>query len=296
MKKTMKKQTILVTGGEGFIGSCLLHKLKSNSNYNLISLDNKSMCNNDKKRVPDGVTYINANCIDIDKFLGTTDINIIFHFGEYSRIPTSYRDIQKVIQSNVLGTAAVFAYAVERKCRFIYAATSSGLVQTADKSPYTITKDSTVRLLKELEPHIDININICYFYNVYGDGESTFHHAETVVGKFKSLFLDNKALQICGNGKQERDFTHVSDVVDGLARMLTNTTLSGTEYHFGYGKMYSILDIANAFKTEITFISERMGETKRTFANKETAYRDLKWSPKVDVLEHIQEFITKSEQ
>ena len=105
----MKKNTLIVTGGAGFVGSNLISLLLEKTKFRIISLDNyssgykKNHINNNR------VKYIKGNTKDVFKILkNPKNINAIFHFGEFSRIYQSFIDMDKCVDSNTIGSTAVF--------------------------------------------------------------------------------------------------------------------------------------------------------------------------------------------
>ena len=85
-------KNVLVTGGAGFVGSNLIKKLKeSNKELNIVSLDNY-FSGTPENHVP-GVEYFRGNTWDARKHFENRSFDTVFHFGEYSRIVQSFRDI-----------------------------------------------------------------------------------------------------------------------------------------------------------------------------------------------------------
>jgi len=106
-----EKQTVLVTGGAGMIGSRLIEILLPK--YRVVSLDNYFI--GKKENHVAGADYREGHTKDIETLCGDLDPAIIFHLGEYSRVEQSFKDVELVWQSNVEGTFRVLEFWHKRK-------------------------------------------------------------------------------------------------------------------------------------------------------------------------------------
>ena len=111
----MKKKYLVVTGGAGFVGSNLIYLLLKKTNYKIISYDNYSTGSKKNHIKNKRVLYLNAHTKDIEKKLKSKKklIKTIFHFGEFSRIYQSFKFMNKCIQSNTIGSNAVFDFCLK---------------------------------------------------------------------------------------------------------------------------------------------------------------------------------------
>lgn len=279
---------ILVIGGAGFVGSNLCKRLIEDKNT-VISLDNYSVGtrNNHIKNV----TYIKGDSKDIEKLINES-VNLIFHLGEYSRVEQSFLDIEKVIDSNINGTAAVLEFWRKQKCKLVYAGSSTKFSNDSgrDSSPYAYTKSSNTELVKNYASWFNLPYAISYFYNVYGKNEVADGNYATLIAIFKKRFLEGKNLSVVEPGSQRRNFTYIDDIIDAL--MLIGDKATGDEYGIGADESYSVLDIASLFKRKIDMLPPRRGNRMggKVLTEKTKA---LGWSPKTKIEDHIYEFIKK---
>jgi UDP-glucose 4-epimerase len=129
------------------------------------------------------------------------------------------------------------------------------------------------------------------YFNVYGDRQPLKGQYAPVIGLFLKQFKNGRPLTIVGDGTQKRDFTHISDIVD--ANILAGTSNInngfGEVYNIGYGKNYSILEIANMISKNIVFIEERLGEVKETLCSNDKFKNLFNWTPQISLYSWIGE-------
>ena len=187
------KNLIIVTGGAGFVGSNLIDVLLKVTKYKIISLDNyfsgykKNHINNKR------VKYFKGHSSNIENILDKYKNNIksVFHFGEFSRIYQSFLQMNNCIQSNTIGTNAVFDFCLNYKIKLIYSATSASLGnQGEDKnlSPYAFTKSKNIEFLNNLKKWFNFRYEVIFFYNVYGPKQICNGKMATVIGIFEDFY------------------------------------------------------------------------------------------------------------
>lgn len=281
---------ILVTGGTGFVGSNLVKELK-NDNHDIIVIDNYSAGKHENEI--DGVFYINDDTKNINSIKLPFTPDVVFHLGEYSRIHPSFDEYERVWQYNTIGTFEVLNFCKQHNIKIIYAASSTRFANEGiNHSPYSLTKYMSVELVKGFAKWYGVPYSICYFYNVFGPGHdsSPVPGYESVISIFENQYKNNQPITVVGSGKQQRMFTYVGDVVNGLIKSwhykeneefdLVNPT-----------KLYTILEIAQMFSSNISFIESRSGD--RMSSNPQT-YQDtckkLEWYPTVSINEWIENF------
>ena len=151
---TIKKK-ILITGGAGFVGTNLIKLFLKRTNYKIISLDDYSSGNKKNHIKNKRVKYIKGKTVDIEKIIKKPkEINSVFHFGEFARIYQSFLKMNECIESNNIGSNAVFNYCLKNKIKLIYSATSASLGNKGkDKnlSPYAFSKAKNLELLENLK-------------------------------------------------------------------------------------------------------------------------------------------------
>jgi len=257
------KNIIVITGGAGFVGANLISFLLKNTKYKILSIDNYSSglkINHIKNKK---VKYIKGNTKNISTLLNSkkSKINAIFHFGEFSRIYQSFLKMGECIDSNTVGSHAVFNFCLNNKIKLIYSATSASLGNKGrdkDLSPYAFTKSINLELLENLKKWFKMKYEIIYFYNVYGPRQISTGNMATVIGIFENAYKNKKPLPIVRPGTQSRKFTHISDTVKVCYDAWKKNKCR--HYSVSSKKDYSILEVAKLFGSKIKLLPARSGE------------------------------------
>lgn len=282
---------VLVTGGAGFIGSNLIKKLIK-ENFNIVSLDNYS--SGYKHNHIDNVKYIEGNTWDIFELITDFTPDIIYHFGEFSRIVYSFENPSLALKSNMYGTQKVLEFALKHKSKLVYSGSSSifgNNMKDQHLNPYSWTKSKNIELIHNFKNWFGLEFAICYFFNVYGPGQITKGNYATVIGIFENQYKNNEKLTVVSPGNQTRAFTHIDDIIDGIK--IVGEKGNGDDYFLGTEKNISILEIANMFKSEYVLIQERRGERLESVIHKSRARIELNWYPKIELKDYINQFRNK---
>jgi len=258
-----KKKIIVVTGGAGFIGSNLIEKLVKETKYRIISIDNYSSGNKQNHIKHKRIKYIKGDTENIKRILNKFKSNIetIFHFGEFARIFQSFKKFNQCFSSNTIGSKAVFKFCLDNKIKLIYSATSASLGNNGrdkDLSPYAFTKSKNLELLENLKKWFGFKYEIIYFYNVYGPNQICKGDMATVIGIFEDQFKKKKPLTVVRPGSQSRRFTHVNDTIDVCYYAWRKN--KNRHYSISSKESYSINEVAMMFKTKIRYLRSRPGE------------------------------------
>lgn len=256
-------RTIVVTGGAGFIGARLCQALQADG-HRVISLDNY-FTGVRQNHVP-GVEYRVGHTKDIEALTPETP-DLVYHLGEYSRVEKSFDEPAAVWDLNKAGTFGVLEFCRKRGVKIIYAGSSTKFADGGlgrDQSPYAWTKATNTELVCNYGEWFGVPHAVAYFYNVYGPGERADAYG-TVIEIFRRKYIEGRPLTVVAPGTQQRIFTHVDDIVDGLK--LIGESGDGDEYGLGAEESYSILDVAEMFGAPIEMLPERPGNRMGAWLN-----------------------------
>jgi len=285
MGQNTKRLKILVTGGNGFIGSNLITRLIKEG-HKVYSLDNLST--GFKHKEVDGCEYFYNDILEIES-LGK-DYDMCYHLAAQSRVQPSFTNPTKSFRSNVDGTRAVCDWARDTEIKIIYAGSCSKHHDPSD-SPYAMFKFLGEEVCKLYRKSYNMNIQICRFYNVYGPGETTDEKYGSVIGIWRNKTEQNNPIPIVGDGKQKRDFIHVIDIVDGLYRVGIMPHKHNDAWELGIGVNYSINELASLFKNKynclIEYIPDQRGNYRFTLNTNTDAKDILGWNPKDRLKDYI---------
>lgn len=259
----MKGGKILVTGSLGFIGTHLIHELVKD--YKVFPWDLK-----------------NHDDIFDHEFEGMVKrTDIVYHLAALTSVDQSFKNPDKVIITNVLGTARVAYLCAKYKKKIIYS--SSAAVYHKDLSPYAYTKylaDEIVRGIIHTTPVVILRL-----FNVFGKGMNPD------TGSIMYNFLTDDKLIIYGDGEQTRDYIHVRDVVSIMLDAI-KANWNGKIVDVGLGEAFSVNFVAGLFafyRKKKLYYKEPRREIKWSIADTQILKTLYKKSLTTDIQDDIKE-------
>ncbi len=286
----------LVTGGAGFIGSHLCEKLIK-LGYKVIVIDNLAIGKlQNLKSINNKIKFIKKdirNYKAINKYF--KNIDCVFHLAALADIVPSIDNPDDYFSTNVTGTFNILKACRKYKVpRVIYSASSScyGIpkkyptseqAEISPKYPYALTKRLGEELILHFGKVYDLNVTSLRFFNVYGPRARTSGTYGAVFGVFLAQKLANKPFTVVGDGKQKRDFTYVSDVVDAIITLQKSKRFNGEIFNVGSNTTVSVNKIVKLLKGKVVKIPKRPGEPDITYADIRKIKKKTKWRPKIKI-------------
>lgn len=245
--------TVLVTGGAGFIGSSLVRQLEK-KNCNIIVLDNlvagtQDNLNGTRSSLIEGDIRNKELLREIMKIYA---IDYCIHLAAEPYIPKGYQYPEKMFQTNTVGTLRVLeACKIAKVKKIIYYSTSEvyGTAQylpmdekhpTRPHSIYALSKLAGDRMCYILWKERKIPVIVVREFNCFGPREAQPYVIPEIISQFKR----GDELHL-GNIYARRDFTYVDDAAEAAIKIMETPGYEGGIVNIGYGKNWSIKEIAN---------------------------------------------------
>ncbi len=296
---------ILITGGAGFIGSNIADALIKKG-HRVIVFDNLSsgkLCNINKKAKFYKADIFNKN--DVTKIFKKEKPEIVIHNAAQIDVRKSVADPYYDAEINILGSISILNACVENKVKKIIFASSGGTIygecsnrapdeKTEGKptSPYGIAKFAVENYIKFYNDIYGLKYTILRYANVYGQRQDPKGEAG-VVAIFALRMLKNEDIIVYGNGKQMRDYVHVSDVVNANIKSLTRGNEQiiniATSKTVSVNELVKIMSKASRYTKKAKNMPKRDGELFKSFLNIKKAEKVLKWRPKVNIEEGVEQ-------
>jgi len=297
----MDMKKVVVTGGAGFIGSHLVDALIEKG-FDVHVIDNLS-CGH--------IEYVNKGAVlhkldirDLESIKPVVKgVKYVFHLAALPRVQFSIQNPSETNDVNVIGTLNVLIASKEGGVeKVIYSSSGSvygdqstmPLVESmvADPiSPYALHKyigELYCRLWSRVYQLPTVSLR---YFNVYGSRLDPNGEHALLIGKFIKQKKEGKKLTVTGDGKQTRDFTHVSDVVQAnILAAESGQVGEGEVINIGAGKNQSINKIAELVGGEVEYIPARL-EPRDSLADNSKARKLLDWEPRVSIEDGIKELL-----
>ena len=307
-------ESILVTGGAGFIGSNIAEALLSQG-CRVVVLDDLSsgkMDNINHLLHNENFMFIRGNILDsglLRSILKTYQVSGISHQAAIPSVTKSIQDPVRTIETNITGTTNLFDIAAESHCKRIVFASSCAVYGDSPelpkredmpldpKSPYAVSKAAKEMLAKNFCSFHNIKIVGLRYFNVYGRRQDPASGYAAVMPTFITKAIRNEPIPIEGEGDQTRDFVYVDDVVKANLLALRAENSAGRCFNIASGFSISIRELANIIteiadsQSTVVHKPARLGDIKESRADIECARRDLGYAPDYDIVRGLKQTI-----
>jgi len=306
------KETVLITGGAGFVGLNLLDYLLKLDRYKVIVLDNLSYGNLSllKKIITENrATYSenitdNVSVIFCKRDIRDENLDNIFkrcdyvvHLAAQTGVIPSIGDPFKDAEINVLGTLNLLNYSVKYEIkRFVFSSSAAPLGEQTPPlneekipsplSPYGASKLAGEGYCKAFYGSFGLETVILRFSNVYGVYS---YHKGSVVAEFYRRIIKGEPIYIYGDGNQTRDFIYAGDLSQAIVKAVEKKQIGGEIFQLGTGVETSVNELVRYIKDiveneiRVEYKLERKGEIRRNYTSTEKAKKILGFNPEISL-------------
>lgn len=281
------KQTVIITGVAGFIGSHVARHC-IDLGFDVVGIDDLSGGFVDN--LPKECVFYQANLLEdkrVNAIFDTHRPSFCFHLAAYAAEILSPHIKNFNYMNNVVGGANIINACVNTDVKCLVF-TSSIAVMAGNNPPYEETDpfrptDSygNAKMIIEYELHQTLDrfgLNYIIFrpFNVYGENQSIGDKYRNVIGIFMNQIMQGQPLTVFGDGEQTRSFSYIDDVAPHIAKSVLRPELYNSTFFIGGAKQYSVNELAHVVAAEfgvlpeIRYLQERH-EARTAWANTDKA-------------------------
>ena len=294
---------MLISGGNGFLGSYLVEKALAN-NIEVTVVDDLSTSK--EIQIPKEANLIKKR---IEKFTTKDKFDFIVHLAARPSPEDYIKKPLKTIMSNSIGTYKLLELAKKSNAIFMYTSSSevygnASIIPTPEeyygyvnpngiRSCYDESKRFSEALIMSYERAYGLDVRIQRPFNVYGPRIRADGFYGRVIPRFIMQALENKPLTVHGDGMQTRSFLYISDWLEATWKLITIKEPRYRVINIGSDKEISITELAKLIKSitnsnsEITHIEKREDDPQRRAADIKKANEMLGFKPRIELKEGL---------
>jgi len=299
---------VLVTGAAGFIGSHLCERLLA-LGHQVVGIDNFSDYYERSRKEENltglksspGFTFQELDLVDADLRSVLRGARVVYHLaGQPGVRPSWGEQFDRYVRDNILATQRLLEALKESPIdRFVFAGSSSvygdaEMYPTKESalprpvSPYGVTKLAAEHLAFLYAKNFGLPVVSVRLFTVYGPRQ----RPDMAFSLFMQAMVDGDAIEIFGDGEQSREFTYVSDAVDGTIKAATADVL-GQVFNLGGGSRVTVnhvlatLEDVSGIKAKRKTLPAAPGDPRHTGASINLARERLGWEPRVTLREGL---------
>lgn len=293
-------QTILITGGAGFIGGHLASALAADNDVRVLD----SLTTGRHENVPDGATLLEADLRNETALARATDgVDLIFHEAALVSVARSIEEPLTSHEINVDATLGLLEAARGEDARVVCASSAAiyghpervPIAETDPKtptSPYGLDKLTIDHYARQYHDLYGLETVALRYFNAFGPGQVAGDYSG-VISVFIDQALSGEDVTVHGDGDQTRDFVFVDDVVRANLRAAT-TDAVGEAYNIGTGESITIRELADLVqdvtdtRSDVVHTDPRDGDIDHSEADISRARDRLGYEPDVSFREGLE--------
>jgi UDP-glucose 4-epimerase len=270
---------VAVTGGAGFIGANLTRRLLAEG-YEVVVIDDLStgLLSNVEQ---DKSTFHHISITDL-KALTTAlkDCKTIFHLAARGSVPRSLKNPVATHEVNATGTLNVLEVARATGAHVVFSSSSSvygrNMQLPKDESmwlgpmtPYAASKLAAEGYVQAYASAYKVPTTLLRFFNVFGPRQRPDHEYAAVLPKWIWLAMQDKPIDVYGDGTASRDFTYVETVLDIAMTAMKEKVITEGAMNLAYGNRIFLNDSIEMLKKhfpdlEVNYRANRLGDVKES--------------------------------
>ena len=301
----IKSQTILVTGGAGFIGSHLVDRL-IDERARVVVLDNLSSGRRENVQPKAKFYKIDIRDEQVRSIFKKEKPKAVFHLAAQPLVQEAYGNPLETLDVNIMGTANIL-----EACRF-QKGVKAIVVFSSDKAygkakilpytektplvgdhPYEVSKSSADLIAQSYFKTYGMPIVIARCGNTFGPRDYNF--VRIIPGAFEAILKKN-VLLIRSDGKMIREYVYVKDVAEGCVKLAQHIeNIKGEAFNFGSKNIFSVLEVVKEIETILgvkipyKILNIAKNEIPKQYLDWRKAKRMLAWQPKYTFEQGIKE-------
>lgn len=293
---------MLVTGAAGFIGSHLCERLLADG-HQVVGVDSFTDYyeragkerNLEPARAKSGFSFEELDLVDADLRAALDGVKVVFHLADQSAVRSSWGShFDRFVRDNVVATQRLLEAVKEMPIGRLVYASSSAVYGDAEMSPtrenalprpispYGMTKLAAEHLALLYMRNFGIPVVALRYFTVYGPRQ----RPDMALARFMQALATGQEIEVFGDGEQARDFTYISDVVDGTVKA-AGRAVSGQVINLGGGSRVTInqvlatLEEVSGMQVRKRNLPATPGDPKHAVASINLARERLGWEPRV---------------
>jgi len=292
----LKNKSVLITGGAGFIGSHLVDRISQDNPKEIIVVDNFYI--GKLKNIKPDITIYNYNAASqktMKEIISRHNVEVIFNLAVIP-LPVSLKNPKFNFNMNVNITMVMcellrlgyYETLIHFSSSEAYG--TSKYIPMDEKhplngiTPYAASKAASDLLVLSYCRTFGVDASIVRPFNTYGPRQNDKNYAGIIPLTINRV-LKHEPLIIQGSGKQTRDFSYVTDVVDGAVKIYECLDSRGKVVNIASGKEITIEQIIKTINTKklpIVYKSKRMGDVNQHLADISLARKLINYSSSVN--------------
>jgi nucleoside-diphosphate-sugar epimerase len=296
----------LITGGAGFIGSHIVHRLVELGEGVRILDDFSSGRRENLAGIEDRVTVIDADIQNLEAIRPHfTGVRHVVHLAALSSVVFSMENPVAANAVNIGGTLNVLVAARDAGAkRLVFAASAAAygdspvLPRTESQaprplSPYALTKVTGENYCQIFTALFGLDAVALRFFNIFGPRQNPDSPYTGVLSKFIKAYIEGRSPVIYGDGGQSRDFTYVDNVVQAVLLACEAQNAGGKVINVGVGRSFtlnqtiSLLNEIFGYEARPSYDSSRPGDVRESVADITMARQILRYEPAINFEEGL---------